>query len=179
MKKLTTREMVLCALFVAAMAVLSQIIVPMPGVPFNLGVLGVFLCGGMLRPGAALLSLVCYLLLGAAGVPVFAGFGAGPSALLGPTGGYIIAYPIMAWLEALLIRVWAGESYWKRVGAMAVTLIPCYLLGTAWLAVYLDKSFAAAAMTACLPFIPFDLLKALVAAGATRSLSQRLRMARP
>jgi biotin transport system substrate-specific component len=179
MKKLTTREMVLCALFVAAMAVLSQIIVPMPGVPFNLGVLGVFLCGGMLRKGAALLSLLCYLLLGAVGVPVFAGFGAGPSALLGPTGGYLVAYPLMAWLVAWLIQIWAGECYWKRAGAMALSLIPCYLLGTAWLAVYLDKSFAAAAMAACVPFIPFDLLKALLAAGLTRSLSQRLRMARP
>ena len=174
MKKLSTRELVLCALFTAAMAVLSQIVVPMPGVPFNLGVLGVFLCGGLLRPGAALLALLCYLLLGAVGVPVFAGFAGGPAALLGATGGYLMAYPVMAWLVARLVRLAGGGSFRRRFWAMAAALIPCYLLGTAWFAVYMDRSFAAAAMAACLPFIPFDLLKALLAAGLTRRLSQRM-----
>ena len=167
-QKLSTRELTLAALFVAVVAVLSQIVVPMPLVPFNLALLGVFLCGALLRKGAAFLSLLCYLLLGTIGVPVFAQFSAGPSVLFGVTGGYLMAYPVMAWLVAWLIQRWAKDSYWKRVAAMVAALVPCYLFGTAWFAIYLHRSFASAAMAACLPFIPFDLCKALAAAYISR-----------
>ncbi len=63
-QKLSTRELTLAALFVAVVAVLSQIVVPMPLVPFNLALLGVFLCGALLRKGAAFLSLLCWSPLG-------------------------------------------------------------------------------------------------------------------
>lgn len=175
MKKLSTRELTLAALFVAVTAVLSQIVIPMPLVPFNLGVLAIFLCGALLRKGLAFLSILCYLLLGAVGAPVFAQFTGGPAVLFGVTGGYLMAYPIMAWLVSLLIRVWAGTSYWRRVGAMAAALIPCYLLGTAWFAVYLHKSFAQAALAACIPYIPFDLAKALLASYVTLAVERRMK----
>lgn len=175
--KLSTRELTLSALFVAVVAVLSQIVVPMPLVPFNLALLGVFLCGALLRKGAAFLSLLCYLLLGTIGVPVFAQFTAGPSTLLGVTGGYLMAYPVMAGMVAWLIEAWAGDSYWKRVAAMAASLIPCYLFGTAWFAVYLHRSLASAAMAACVPYIPFDLCKALAAAYISLHIPQGLRRA--
>lgn len=175
MKKLSTRELTLAALFVAVTAVLSQIVIPMPLVPFNLGVLAIFLCGGLLRKGLAFLSILCYLLLGAVGAPVFAQFTGGPAVLFGVTGGYLMAYPIMAWLVSLLIQVWAGASYWRRVGAMAAALIPCYLLGTAWFAVYLHKSFAQAALAACIPYIPFDLAKALLASYVTLAVERRMK----
>ncbi len=174
MKKLSTRDLTLAALFVAVTAVLSQIVIPMPLVPFNLGVLAIFLCGGMLRKGIAFLSILCYLLLGAVGVPVFAQFSGGPAVLFGMTGGYLMAYPVMAWLVSFLIQVWAGNSYWKRVGAMAAALLPCYLFGTAWFAVYLHRSFAQAAKAACIPFIPFDLAKALLGAYVTLAIQKRL-----
>ena len=175
MKKLSTRDLTLAALFVAVTAVLSQIVIPLPLVPFNLGVLAIFLCGAMLPKGPALLSILCYLLLGAAGVPVYAQFTAGPSVLFGVTGGYLMAYPIMAFLVAWLTEVWAKNSYWKRVAAMAASLVPCYLLGTAWFAVYLDQSFAAAAMAACVPFIPFDLGKALLASYLSLAMQRRIK----
>ena len=163
MKRRSTRELTLAALFVAVTAVLSQIVVPMPLVPFNLAVLAVFLCGSLLPRRAALLSQLCYLLLGAVGVPVFAQFSAGPSVLFGVTGGYLMAYPVMAWLVALLIQVWAKESFWKRMAVMVAALVPCYLFGTAWFALYLHKGFWEAAMLACVPYIPFDLTKGLAA----------------
>ena len=163
MKRRSTRELTLAALFVAVTAVLSQIVVPMPPVPFNLAVLAVFLCGSLLPRRAALLSQLCYLLLGAVGVPVFAQFSAGPSVLFGVTGGYLMAYPVMAWLVAWLIQVWAKGSFWKRMAVMVAALVPCYLFGTAWFALYLHKGFWEAAMLACVPYIPFDLTKGLAA----------------
>ena len=174
MKKMTTRELTLAALFVAVTAVLAQVVVPMPLVPFNLSVLAVFLCGNLLSKGAAALSMVCYLLLGAAGVPVFAQFTAGPSVLFGVTGGYLVAYPMTAWLTALLIERWAGDSYWKRMGAMAAALLPLYLLGTAWFAIYLRQGFVEAAMAACVPFIPFDLCKGLLAGYVALAVQRRM-----
>ena len=94
--------------------------------------------------------------------------------MFGVTGGYLMAYPVMAWLVSFLIQVWAGNSYWKRVGAMAAALLPCYLFGTAWFAVYLHRSFAQAAKAACIPFIPFDLAKALLGAYVTLAIQKRL-----
>lgn len=85
-----------------------------------------------------------------------------------------MAYPITAWLTAWLIEIWAKRSYWKRLAAMAIALIPVYLFGTAWFAIYLHKSFAAAAMAGCVPFIPFDLAKGALAAYVTLAVSRRV-----
>lgn len=164
MKRLTTRELTLAALFIAVTAVLSQVVVPMPLVPFNLAVLAVFLCGALQRKEAALLSQLGYLLLGGMGVPVFAQFSGGPSVLFGVTGGYLMAYPVMAWMVAALTEKWAKKNWKKRLGVMLLALLPCYLFGTAWFALYLGQSFAEAAMAACVPFIPFDAAKAVTAA---------------
>lgn len=173
--KLSTRDLTLSALFVAVTAVLSQIIIPLPLVPFNLALLAVFLCGALQRKEAALLSQLCYLLLGAVGVPVFGQFTAGPSILFGVTGGYLMAYPVMAWLVAWLVEKEGKDSFWKRTGAMVVSLIPCYLFGTAWFAVYLHQSFAQATMAACLPFIPVDLAKAAAASYMSLAVENRVR----
>lgn len=174
MQKMSTRELTLAALFVAVTAVLSQIVIPMPMIPFNLGVLAIFLCGGMLRRGTAFLSILCYLLLGAIGVPVFAQFTGGPSTLFGVTGGYLMAYPVMAWMVAFLIEIWAKDSFWKRFLTMAAALIPCYLFGTAWFAVYLHKTFIDAAWIACIPFIPVDLGKGLLASYLSLTIKKRM-----
>lgn len=175
MRPLSTKELTVSALFVAVTAVLSQIVVPMPLVPFNLALLAVFLCGALQKKEAALLSQLCYLLLGAAGVPVFAQFTGGPSILFGVTGGYLMAYPVMAWLISWLLEKTGKDSYWGRVGVIAVSLIPCYLFGTAWFALYLHQSFAQAALAACLPFIPFDLAKALTASYVSLAVQNRVR----
>ena len=175
MKHLTPRDLTLSALFTAVTAVLSQIVIPMPLVPFNLAVLAVFLCGALQKKGAALLSQLGYLLLGAAGVPVFAQFTAGPATLFGVTGGYLMAYPVMAWLVAWLVEKDGWGSFWGRIGAMAVSLIPCYLFGTVWFAVYLHESFANAALAACLPFIPADLAKAFAASYVSLAVQQRMK----
>ena len=87
-----TRELVLASLMTAATAVLAQIMLPIGPVPFNLAVLGAYLAGCLLEPAWALASMAAYLLLGAFGLPVFAGLSGGPAVLAGPTGGYIVGY---------------------------------------------------------------------------------------
>src|SRR5256714_3890691 len=87
---------VLGALVVAAAA---QVAVPLPGtpVPMTLQPLAVLLVGGMLGPGLGAASLMLYLALGAAGLPVFTPIGLpGVARLIGPTGGYLLSYPFAA-----------------------------------------------------------------------------------
>ena len=88
-QKITT--IVLCALFAAITAVLSQIAIPMPsGVPVTLQTFAIALCGFYLCTARATVSTVVYVLLGAVGVPVFSGFKGGIASIVGPTGGFII-----------------------------------------------------------------------------------------
>ena len=95
--KLTLNEIILIGLFAAIMAVLSQISIPLPftSVPITLQVFAVVLIGTILGKRLGFLSLIIYLLLGFIGIPVFSGMSSGLSAIVSPTGGYLIGFPIM------------------------------------------------------------------------------------
>ncbi|MDR0839937.1 MAG: biotin transporter BioY [Christensenellaceae bacterium] len=156
------RLIVLCALFAALTAVCSQIAIPLPFVPINLALLAVLLCGAVLgcKWGAA--SMLVYVLLGLLGAPVFAGFGAGAGVLFGKTGGYIMGYILAAALAGLLAPSPAG--YWRQCAAMAVAVVACYALGTAWF-LWVTRLPLGVSLTYCVwPFLPGDALKILLAA---------------
>lgn len=92
-KVLTTKNMVLVAMFAAIMAILSQISFQLPGgVPITLQTFGVVLVGIILGPTMGITSILVYLLMGAVGVPVFANFRGGFDVLIGATGGYLIGF---------------------------------------------------------------------------------------
>lgn len=95
--KLQTKQMLMAAIFAAIIAICAQIAIPLPftQVQFSMCVLAVFLCGGVLGIKYGCISVLVYLLLGACGMPVFGKFMGGLGALFGPTGGYMVAYPLM------------------------------------------------------------------------------------
>ena len=179
--------MALCGLFAALMAICSFISIPLgfTPVPVNLGTLGVFLTGGILGKKYGPISMSVYVLLGAVGVPVFAGFRGGLGVLAGPTGGYIIGYIVAAFLIGLLIdtmladRTKAGPaSAGSRareiaicVIAMIIGLLACYTLGTLWFIISTHTGIWASLISCVFPFLPGDALK--IAAGAL--LVQKLR----
>lgn len=107
-----TSYMALCGLFAALMAICSFISIPLgfTPVPVNLATLGVFLAGGLLGKKYGTVSIAVYVLLGAVGVPVFAGFKGGVGVLAGPTGGYIIGYIAAAFLVGLLVELLAPKA---------------------------------------------------------------------
>jgi biotin transport system substrate-specific component len=147
-----------------AVALASQVAVPLPGtpVPMTLAPLAVVLVGGLLglRTGAA--SLVVYLLLGAAGLPVFTPLGLpGAARLVGPTGGFLLAYPAAAALVGLVTA--RGTGWVRALGGPALGLLAIYAGGAAQLLV-LTGSVRAALALGALPFVAGDLLKAGVAA---------------
>jgi biotin transport system substrate-specific component len=160
------------------MAVCAQIAVPLPfaGVVLSLGTFGVFAAGLALSPRYAALSIGAYVLLGVVGVPVFAGFVGGVGAVVGPTGGFIIAYPIMAWLTALIkgenmsVRISMRISILRAALGCAAAILVCYALGSAWYCIWANISLAAAISLVALPFLPFDLLKAAFAIAIIKSV---------
>jgi len=151
-----TAAVVLGAMLVAAAA---QISLPLPGtpVPMTLQPLAVLLVGGLLGAGLGPSALILYLAAGAAGLPVFTPYGApGVARLLGPTGGYLLAYPVAAFAVGRL----AADG--RRLGRLALAVLAGLLLihlgGLAQLLI-LTGSGALAVRLGTLPFILGDLLK--------------------
>lgn len=171
MKKTDTKNLVLSALFTALTAVLSQIILPLGPIPFNLAVLAVFLTGMLLPPVWACVSMAVYLLLGAVGVPVFAGFAGGPAILFGKTGGYIVGYIVIAGLTSFGAH---RKKPWVTFAYMGFGLILCYALGTAWFMVITQATLAQSLVWCVIPFIIPDLCKGAAAYFLGKALRKRL-----
>jgi len=155
-----TLAVVLGAALVAAAA---QVAVPLPGtpVPLTLQPLAVLIVGGLLGPGLGAVSLLVYLALGAAGLPVFTPQGLpGLARLFGPSGGYLLAYPLAAYAVGRLAG--DGSRILRLALAVLAGLVFIYLGGFAQL-LLLTGSLRTAARFGTLPFLVGDLIKLGVA----------------
>ena len=171
---LRTLDMAYIALFAVLMAVCAWITVPMT-VPFTLQIFAVFAALATLGGRRGTYAVAVYLLLGAVGLPVGAGFQGGLGWLLGTTGGYIVGFLCIA-LIYWLITARLGESLPVSIAASVLGLLVCYLFGTAWfMAVYARSTGPVGIMTAlgwCVfPYVVPDLLKLVLAV----TLSQRVK----
>jgi biotin transport system substrate-specific component len=151
---------------VLATAVAAQIDVPVPGspVPQSLQTLAVVLSGTWLGAVGGAMALLTYVLLGALGLPVFAGAAAGAATILGPSGGYLLGFVFGAVVSGALSRSAEGTVRWQRVlpaGLAAHALI----LGTGWLGLTRLVGTAAAWQQGVAPFIWGGVAKSAVAAG--------------
>ena len=168
------KTLALCtgAMLIVIMTGLSQMVISIGPVPFNLGVLGAFLMGLMLKPRYALLSMLCYLILGALGVPVFAGFSGGPQVLFGLTGGYIVGYVFISYMSSLAET--AGLPVVLKLSVMVCSLILCDVLGTCWFMYLSGSSFMESLAICVLPFVIPDLLKLVAAFYLASAIKKRL-----
>ncbi len=174
--RVNTRDLVRCALAAALIAVCAWITVP-GAVPFTLQTFAVFLTLGLLGGAQGTVAVLCYVLLGLVGLPVFSGFRGGIGVLLGSTGGYILGFLASALVYWLIVR--RSRALWRCGLGMAAGLITCYAFGTVWfVTVYTRTSGAmtySAALAACvLPFILPDALKIAMALVLTRTLAPKL-----
>ena len=170
MRKGDIRRLVFCALFTALIAVFSQMQLPIGPVPVSLATLGVMLCGLLLGWRWGALAVGAYILLGAVGVPVFAGFQGGVGRLIGPTGGYILGYLFYALLSGLnMPRL--QEGFWGRCFLLFLGTAACYLPGTAWFMHSTGRTLSESLSLCVIPFLPGDAAKIALAA----FLTQRLR----
>lgn len=160
-----TAEMTKMALMVAMNCVSAYIIIPLPFSlsPLALQTLIVNLTGYVLNAKQAFMTMLVYLLVGLAGVPVFTGGSAGPGKLFGPTGGYIIGFLF----TAVFLAYFRGEKYSFKCYALlgCVIGIPLiYVFGVVQLKLITGMGWDKAIMTGALPFIPLDIVKCLAAA---------------
>ena len=160
-----TAEMTKMALMVAMNCVSAYIIIPLPFSlsPRALQTMIVNLTGYVLNAKQAFMTMLVYLLVGLAGVPVFTGGSAGPGKLFGPTGGYIIGFLF----TAVFLAYFRGEKYsFKRYAVLGCVIgIPLiYVFGVVQLKLITGMGWDKAIMTGALPFIPLDIVKCLAAA---------------
>lgn len=173
-KHSTSRLLALCALFAALVAICSQIQIPLPMIPINLALFGVYLAGALLGRRGGAISLIVYTLLAAVGAPVLAGFSGGLGILLGKTGGYVIGYIFAAYVTGLVVDFW-GERYWQLCLGMLAGCVLCYAFGTIWFMQVSGNSLAVSLGYCVLPFLPGDVVKILLAALLTVKLRPALK----
>ncbi len=170
---------VAAVLFMTALtAAAAQVSVPLPftPVPFTLTPMIVLLGGAALGSRLGMASQVLYLMLGVAGLPVFAPSPVLPQGmlrLLGPTGGYLLSYPFAAFVAGALAERGFDRRYLTSVLAMAAGLTVIFAFGVSWLAWFARPAAVGldvALRAGLYPFIPADLVKVCIAAGVMPSV---------
>ena len=171
------------ALFVALTATAAQVSIPLPftPVPLTLQPMVVLLGGAVLGARLGMSAQILYLLLGIAGLPVFAASPVLPQGalrLIGPTGGYLMSYPFAAFVAGSLAERGLDRRYFTSLFAMTCGLAVIFMCGVMWLAFFARPAAGldGALRAGFYPFIPLDVCKLLVAASATPALWRFLRI---
>ncbi len=160
-----TKNLVLCAVCAAIICVLAPIAVPIAGmVPITLATFAIMLSGVLLGGRLGALSVVIYLIIGAVGVPVCAGYTPALPRLLGPTGGYLVGFIPLAFLCGAIYSRWGKNSrgvkkYAFMLLGMIVGNVVLYAFGTAWFCILNNVSVIYALTLCVIPFLIGDALK--------------------
>lgn len=164
----------------------AQISVPVPftPVPFTFQPMVVLLCAAAFGARLGVASQILYLFLGVIGMPVFAASGVLPpglARLAGPTGGYLMAYPVAALVTGWLAERGLDRRYVTSIFAMTCGLGVVFIGGVSWLAFFVQspRGLSIALATGLYPFILADLLKLCVAAGVMPALWDLTGLRRP
>ncbi len=157
--KIRTSDIVLCALFAAIIAVSAQVQIPLFNmVPITLQTFGVVLCAAVGGSVTGTVSTALYVLIGAVGVPVYAGMKGGFSVLFGPTGGFIFGFIVMAFFCGI-----QAKNIWQRLGFSLIGLAVCYLCGALQYSIVMQKDFITSLTLVVVPFIVKDVLSLIAA----------------
>lgn len=169
--------MILVAFCTAIIAVLAQIIIPLPLIPITGQTLAIGLVVTILGMKYGTYSVVLYIVLGAVGMPVFQAFTGGVGILFGPTGGYIIGFipcAIVIGFYLMKTRMTFFHAFVANTIGMLVTLA----FGAMWLKVLNDLTWAQAVTAGVLPFVIVGLVKAAIAAFVGVIVHERLTAAK-
>ena len=170
--KWSARDMTAIALMAVLMCLCTWIAVP-GAVPFTLQTFAVFAAVELLGAQRAFWSVAVYLLMGAVGLPVFSGMTGGFGILMGQTGGYLWGFLLLPLICRGVAAV-AGQGQIVRITGMALGMLACYGLGTAWFVFVSGGTGRSAALTMCvLPFLLPDAVKLALAVGFAGRLRKR------
>jgi biotin transport system substrate-specific component len=162
-----TRSGVTILLGAGLTAVAAQLSFPVPGspVPVTGQTFAVLLTAAALGPARGLAAQALYLVMGAVGLPVFAGAGHGPGVIFGASGGYLIGFLAAAAITGYGARRGADRSPVRTLLLFALASVVIYAIGTTWLCLDTGMSVGAGISAGVTPFLPGDTAKALLAAG--------------
>jgi len=160
--KISTRDLCMIGLWTAVIVIMAQITIPMPmGVPMTMQTFAITLAAIVLGSKKGAIATGIYVLLGAIGIPVFAGLTGGFSYIVGPTGGFIISFPIMAFIIGLGVEKKKNKALF--IILIIVGTIVNYIVGVMMFC-GITGNDVMMGITACvLPFIPTAIIKAVVA----------------
>lgn len=171
------KTMMIISIFTAIICILAQVTIPLPIVPITGQTLAVGLAATILGSRKGSLAVGLYLVLGAVGMPVFAGMSGGIGIVVGPTGGYLLSYLPVAFLTGFLLEKTKFTIFYGIL-ANIIGMILTLLLGTLWLKVSLSLTWTAAFYSGSAPFILVGLIKALLAGYLGITIYYRLKSAR-
>lgn len=176
--KLSTRDLIITALFTALTVVGGIISIPIGPVPITLQSLFVILSGLILGSKLGALSQITYVILGLIGLPVFSGGLGGLGAVIHPTFGFLVSYIVAAYVIGKLTET--NKSFTKIIYSVVLGSLIIYIIGVPYFYFifthFLGKSinFYQALKYACIPFIPGDIIKAVIAISLSKQLIPRL-----
>lgn len=182
MRKFRTVDLTLAAMFVALMAIGANItswapFLQVAGVPLSMGPFFAILAGLLLGSRLGAFSLLVYTLVGAAGVPIFAKFGAGFGAVFGPTGGFILSYIAAAYAAGKIVELRKSPGFGTFLTASLVGIALVYFLGTNYMFFISNGKLGYAAAWKIMTWFMvkdfvFTVLGALIAPRLYRALSR-------
>lgn len=159
--KVSTKTIVTVGMFTAVLAVLSILTIPMPsGVPVTLQTFAMALCGYVLGAKKGTLSTVLYVVIGAIGVPVYAGMSGGVGALFGYTGGFIFGFIFMTLLCGLGLSM---KNKVLQVVFGLLGLMVCHLFGVIWFSVVAASTFVNSFLVVSVPYLLKDVISVVAA----------------
>ena len=157
------KMLIVTALFAAIIGIMAQITIPLPLVPITGQTLAIGLAATILGKKYGTLSVIVYIMLGIAGLPVFSGMSSGLGVVFGPTGGYIIGFlPAAFFIGWILERF--GFTVTTAIIANIIGMIITLSFGSVWLKFVAELSWMAAITGGVIPFIIVGIIKAVLAA---------------
>lgn len=175
--KISIKNVCAIAIMTAITAVLAQIIIPLPsGIPISMQTFAVMLSGIVLGAKCGAVSSLVYLLLGMFGVPVFTGLRGGLQVIIGPTGGFLLAFPILAFLSGVAIRYQKKNKCYMIILIIAGILVN-YGVGVIFFCLLMKSSIRVALITCVAPFLIGDIIKTIMAILVGKKLRYRLEIA--
>jgi biotin transport system substrate-specific component len=177
-KNMKTKDIIFISLSVALMAVCSWISIPLT-VPITLQTFAVFTAVGLLGMRRGTAAVLVYIILGAIGLPVFAGFTGGIGILTGSTGGYIIGFVFSAIVVGFITKFFGRKQITLAISMIAGLLV-CYLFGTIWfMYFYTQKTgtvgFATVLYWCVIPFIIPDTIKIFLSVFVVNRVSKHIK----
>ncbi len=151
------KNLMLSAIMAALLCVVSPWVIPIGAVPLSLASFVIYAVCALCDLKRSIAAVSIYVLLGAIGLPIFAGFVGGVQVILGPTGGYVLGYLVAAAIIPIL------KDKINLFITLCISTLVIYLCGTMWYMAVAEVKFAQAMAVCVLPFVVADIIKMVLA----------------